>query len=157
MTKILAVSDTHRSLDNLQSALSLNPDADYVFHMGDGITDLESFDLPIPPDHIICVRGNCDLNRAPWQIVKTVDGMRILVLHGHVHDVKQSLDKLVYTALDMGVDAVFFGHTHRPVGRYEEGVFLLNPGSLASELPTYAIVTIENGEFKSEHRVLAVY
>ena len=157
MTKILTVSDTHRSLENLQAAIELNPDADYIFHMGDGIADLDSFDLPIPSERIIRVSGNCDLNRAPWQIVQTVNGLRILVLHGHVHDVKQSLDKLVYTALDIGADAVFFGHTHRPVGRYEEGIFLLNPGSLASQLPTYAIVTIKNGEFKSEHRVLAVY
>lgn len=157
MIKILAVSDTHRSIDNLRAAIELNPDVDYVFHMGDGIADLDAVDIPVPYEKIIRVRGNCDLNRAPWQIVESIGGCRILAVHGHVHDVKESIDRLVYTALDLGIDAVFFGHTHRPIGRYEEGVFMLNPGSLADKIPTYAIVTLDGGKFTAEHRALTPF
>ena len=39
--KILVFSDSHGKYDNMQKAVNLHPDAKYILHLGDGISDLE--------------------------------------------------------------------------------------------------------------------
>jgi predicted phosphodiesterase len=41
---------------------------------------------------------------------------------------------------------VLYGHTHFPVLKEEEGVFIMNPGALKDG--RYGVITIENGKIK---------
>ena len=56
--------------------------------------------------------------------------------------------------------AVFFGHTHKPVITEQNGVLALNPGSLSfprqdGRKPSYAVLkTDRNGELKAKIKYL---
>ena len=69
-------------------------------------------------------------------------------------------DQLVEAAREKGCNAVFFGHIHVPVLEEEDGVLLVNPGSLAfprqrGRRPSYAVLeTDEKGGMHVEIRYL---
>ena len=77
---------------------------------------------------------------------------RALVTHGHAYYVNMGHDHLVREAKKRKVDMVIYGHTHRPIISKENGIIVLNPGSLtyprqAERKYTYIIMEIdENGE-----------
>ena len=71
--------------------------------------------------------------------------------HGHYYGVSMGL----YGVLDEGkareCQVVLFGHTHRPVEETEEGILLLNPGSLSyprqkGRQRSYIVMEKENGK-----------
>ena len=62
--------------------------------------------------------------------------------HGHIHRVKYGLYELVCAARERKADLVLFGHTHKPLQEYEDGLYLLNPGSLHGAEGTYGIVDL---------------
>ena len=44
---------------------------------------------------------------------------------------------------------IFFGHTHKPVAKYVDGVYLFNPGSLSyprqeGRRPSYLVITLKD-------------
>jgi len=116
------ISDTHGLLH--PGALEALRGSDLILHAGDVggeaiLTELES----VAP--VVAVRGNTD--RGPFgsslpdtQVVE-VAGIHLYVLH----DVA-ALDLRPEAA---GMDAVIFGHSHRPEVREERGVLYFNPGS----------------------------
>ena len=77
------------------------------------------------------VRGNCDYDARISIIALLIDvqGKTVLAVHGHEHDVKQSLMGLYYNAKEMGADIVLFGHSHLYGAEMKEGILFLNPGS----------------------------
>ena len=58
-----------------------------------------------------------------------IEGKKFLITHGHKYTVKYGLDKIYYRGLELGVDGVIFGHTHRKVALKEGNVWIINPGS----------------------------
>lgn len=95
------------------------------------------------------VAGNADLFRHGLPLKRTieVEGRRIGLMHGHggwgrylVGKVLDQIDfseeyylRIVQRSFG-SVDAIVFGHTHRPLCQSRAGVLLFNPGSVA---PTY--------------------
>ena len=77
----------------------------------------------------------------------TLGEKRFLLLHGH-----QCAGELamIYKARMAGAQAVCFGHSHIPFLTWEEGILLLNPGSLSRprgcSQPGCALLTVENGD-----------
>ncbi len=57
---------------------------------------------------------------------------RIAITHGHTENVDVTLQNLVYLAQEYECRAVCFGHTHVPINEIENGIRLLNPGSLSN-------------------------
>ena len=53
----------------------------------------------------------------------------ILCTHGHRYGVKSSDGALVERALKVNARILLYGHTHEPVTRYEDGLYIMNPGS----------------------------
>ena len=91
------------------------------------------------------VRGNCDFDaRFPDSVVVTVDGKTVLAVHGHEHDVKQTLMALYYSAKEKSADIVLFGHSHLYGAEMKDGILFVNPGSTmqprGGKKPTYAVV-----------------
>ena len=71
--------------------------------------------------------------------------------HGHYYGVSMAFDQLADAAKQRGCNAAFFGHIHVPVLEKEDGILLVNPGSLAfprqrGRRPSYAVMQIEEGK-----------
>ncbi len=138
--RIIAVSDTHRNTERLvrcvRQALADGP-IDAFLHCGDGVRDLEAAEplliLQNPHIRIVAVKGNCDLGEFAYPASELVDlnGVRTLVTHGHLYQVKQGLSSLAQAARELHATLAFFGHTHRPDIVRRQGLTLINPGSLS--------------------------
>lgn len=130
--KILVLSDSHASLYFMRQCVGMfRPDA--IIHLGDYFED-GAVVAAENPDALFCgVPGNCDRYRACSEAetkLLTLDGVRLLVTHGHLHHVKQTLAPLLADARAMRVDAALFGHTHEAYCHNEDdGLWVLNPGS----------------------------
>ncbi len=123
--EIILVSDNHSAEKPLDIVLRRHRRADYFIHCGDSQMPkymLRSF---------ICVRGNNDFEPGfDREFILSVEEHRILILHGHLENTWRSNDILVYKAQKNRCDIVCFGHTHMYLDTIEEGIRLLNPGSL---------------------------
>ena len=127
---VAAVADTHGKTESIRKRLAvLNPD--HILFAGDlykdGLKIASALHIPCT-----CVVGNCDGSRGRQEETVNVSGQKILVVHGHQYGVKRDLNRLYYHGIEMGVDAVVFGHTHYPVCERINGLWLVNPGSPVS-------------------------
>ena len=131
--KILVFSDSHASLGFMRKSIeALRPDQ--VIHLGDHYDDAETIAEESPSIPFCMVAGNCDRYRClpdtPTMRLITLDGLRFLVTHGHMHQVKSGIDFLLADARKVGANAVLFGHTHQPLCyRAQDGLWVMNPGS----------------------------
>jgi putative phosphoesterase len=133
---IAVTSDTHHGdkTNNLPSLLlkELNKrKLDLILHAGD-VTSPELLERLEEFAPTIAVRGNADHLHLPEEQVVDVEDVRIGLLHGH-HFFSLNAQFLTLKALDMGVDVLIFGHTHRfyhdTYSLHGNQVVLLNPGS----------------------------
>ncbi len=151
MATIGVVADTHvpqrlaRLPENLTAALR---GVDLILHAGDITSRRVLIELgEIAP--VQAVVGNADLflRDLPLTRVIEIEGKRIGLVHGHGGWAKYLTGKvrdwlgyreeyyLNIVARSFGnVDAIVFGHTHRPHTEIRAGVLLFNPGPVA---PTY--------------------
>ena len=83
-----------------------------------------------------------------------LDGVRVLILHGHGHGVKWGLGALEKYARGKGVDAVLFGHTHERLEKYIDGLYLFNPGSTSQPrdgVASFGVMTVQKGQLLFSH------
>lgn len=150
--KLLVFSDSHSCPNRLLKAVNNhNGKCDLIVFLGDGLKDLDIISSKFPNIPIVKVKGNCDyfspkdiLN----EIILDLDGIRVLITHGHNHGVKYGYESILQYAYELEVDAVFFGHTHVPCDKVEyienKKIHLFNPGSVALT-STYGVVNTSNG------------
>jgi hypothetical protein len=130
MTKILVLSDSHGHVAAIGNAVRRTK-PDVVVFLGDCVGDIEEAKTDFQGIPVRAVRGNCDpRSDAPEQLVLSIDGVRVLAVHGHAQGVKMSLLRLALSAGEQGCSAAFFGHTHCPYEGEYGGVRLYNPGAL---------------------------
>jgi len=156
MAVIIAVTgDTHYGdkTRNLPSALFKyleKQHVDLIIHAGDVTSPvlLEELERFAP---VIAVRGNSDHLNLPEEATVDADGVRIGAVHGHQF-ISLNSQFLALKALDMGVDVLIFGHTHRfysdTYSLHGRRVTLLNPGSPTfprMDRGGFVILTVENG------------
>lgn len=130
--RIVVMSDTHGNYRALESIIMRNTDADWIFHLGDGERELDRFirGHEVLAPKIIHVAGNCDFRSLSHEVFTLpVMEHKILATHGHMFGVNGSLDKLKKTALSNGCDIILYGHTHARFQSFEDGLYILNPGS----------------------------
>ncbi|WP_071460296.1 metallophosphoesterase [Bacillus massilinigeriensis] len=127
MGKILVVSDSHGSSDLLFGLKEKVRDADLLIHCGD--SELTPDDPALEGFQV--VKGNCDYyGQFPNELLLEFEGLRILVVHGHHHSVKNDLLKLAYKAEETRADIVCFGHSHVFGAEMIGSILFLNPGSV---------------------------
>ena len=86
---ITVFSDLHGDSDKQMEAAFET--SNYVVFLGDGLSRIRGFEYE-HPDKFIFVRGNCDLwDDTPTKRILDLDGVRILVTHGHEQHVKTGL------------------------------------------------------------------
>ena len=146
--RILVISDSHRRGDIIEKILDAQPTATHVFFLGDLASDVEDYQYIFSDKTFHILSGNCDyFSTFPSSNIETVGGKKIFYTHGHALGVKSSTSHLLATAKAQGCDIALFGHTHVPLTLYEDGIWLVNPGSCAcprDTKPTYAVIDIEN-------------
>lgn len=128
---IAVLSDTHRYESAIKKAVDMCKDADKIIHLGDNVSDLEVIKAYTDKE-IISVRGNCDSEiSVPSEKVIDLEGTKIFLTHGHNYGVKTSILRLKYRAEELGVSIALYGHSHIPFISKENGVWLINPGSVS--------------------------
>lgn len=151
--KILVLSDSHSALRFMFSCVEqLAPDA--VIHLGDYFDDGAALREEFPGIRLYQVPGNCDRYRCPPGhpeiLVDRILGINLYLTHGHCHNVKLTLTRLLQDARACHADAVLYGHTHQPDCRQEEdGMWILNPGSCGYGGRTAGLIEVENGKILS--------
>ena len=145
MVKIVLVSDSHGDRACLKWLRETYADYDMFVHCGDSelsIEDMEGY---------ICVMGNNDFlygNSVPYSRVLQADSHKIYVCHGHMDFLSYfHYGPMAKKAKGLGCDLVFFGHVHQVSDTTEDGVRLLNPGSIRHNRdmtdPSYMLVHID--------------
>lgn len=150
MKRILIFSDTHGDINLCVNAINTVP-ADMILHAGDYVRDAEDLVSIYPDKDIRYIKGNNDLwSKAPRYIIVEVDGIKILVVHGHEQHVKYEINysTLAEFAKNKDCNIAVFGHTHIPFEGETDNIKLINPGSVRFG-GTYAILEIENGKCSS--------
>lgn len=150
--RIVVLSDSHGDYASLEKVILRNTDADWIFHLGDGERELDRFVLsnPVIAPKIIHVAGNCDYASLSHDVfvLPVINGHKILATHGHRYGVKSSVERLKMLASDHGCDIILYGHTHARDQRFEDGYYILNPGSCScprdGNVPSFGHIDISD-------------
>ena len=147
--KILIVSDTHRRDANLEEVLEKEKPVDCLIHLGD-VEGSEDYIRELVQCPVHMVSGNCDFFcDLPREEEFSLGKYRVMITHGHYYYVSLDFQEIRRQAEARGVDIVMFGHTHRPLLEKEDGVLLLNPGSLSfprqeGRKPSYILMELDD-------------
>ncbi len=147
--RIIVISDTHGRKNAIDSAFLRNSDADLFIHLGDGERDIDQFitENPTYANKVIHVAGNCDWGSLSndFEIIPVMNH-KIFATHGHRYAVKNGLEIIKKTARDLGCDIILYGHTHVRYNQFEDGLYILNPGSAGNphdfSNPSFATVNV---------------
>ena len=146
--KLFFMSDIHGSLKYAKLGIDvfIKENADYMVILGDVL--YHGPRNPLPEEYnpkevanlinkyknkIIGVRGNCDadvdhmLLEYPCMMdynVILADNKRVFITHGHIYNEKNRLN------MAEG-DVLIYGHTHIPVAKKENDIYIINPGSIS--------------------------
>jgi len=143
--KLLVLSDSHGSMRVMEEAV-MTERPDLIVHLGDRIRDAERLGEMFPQIPMLGVPGNCDYPApgAELTLLRSIGGVTILMTHGHLYHVKQSLLAAELAAREAGAQVLLFGHTHRTYCLERDGLWMLNPGSCGYSR-SYGLVNIEGG------------
>ena len=152
--KILIVSDTHRQNGNYLTVVKKHAPLDMVIHCGDvegsEFTICEAAGCPVE-----MVMGNNDFfSSLPREREFSLGKNKVWLTHGHNYYVSMGNETIKAEAKAKDVDIVMYGHSHKPVIDYDNGVIAINPGSLTyprqeGKKPSYIIM--ETDRFEEPH------
>ena len=155
MIKIGILSDTHGIAPRIAFALAKLGEVDAYIHLGDMTFDAE-YIADKTGKKVYAVRGNNDpaSERFPLELVIELDGARLLLVHGHRHEIDMySTYAARARAIELNCDALLYGHTHVPQYASRDGITVLNPGSPAlprgGYKPSCALMQIDGGHIRA--------
>ena len=146
--RILIVSDTHRINRNYLELLDRLHPLDLIIHCGD-VEGSEYTLKEAAPCPVMMIAGNNDFfSQLPRELNFNIGKYKVWVTHGHNYFVYSGLQKIKEAARSRGVDIVCFGHTHQPIVVQEEGLTLVNPGSISyprqsNHQPSYVLMDVD--------------
>jgi putative phosphoesterase len=149
MMKVLIVSDTHGRDHYLLKTLEKVRPIDMLIHLGD-FEGGEEYIRSIANCPTEMVSGNNDFfNGLPKEKIIRIGKYTVVLTHGHRYGVNYSLSGVLELAQGHKADIVMFGHTHMPIIDLSNGVWAINPGSLAlprqlGKIPTFIIMDIDS-------------
>jgi putative phosphoesterase len=151
--EIVVVSDSHGRIEVLSQIRERHPYADAYLHCGDSETDEDHL------DSFASVQGNNDMYyNYPESRVIDLGACKILVIHGHQHYYGTRVRDIAARAKKIGCTMAFFGHTHTFFTSIEDGVLMVNPGSVHhnrdGSQPCYALVHNRDGGWKVERMAI---
>lgn len=150
-TKIGVISDTHipkRAAAIPPALLQAFSGVDLIIHAGDLVEEQVIRQLEqIAP--VRAVAGNIDKapvsELLPKQQLIEISGHTLGVVHGDGTS-GTTIKRARKAFSEQKVDCIIFGHSHKPVIEYVDGVLMVNPGSPTDPrrepLPSFAILTL---------------
>jgi len=157
MIKLCVFSDSHGCAEHMIAAIKREEPA-LCFFLGDGERDLKTVQERFPSLPFYAVRGNCDMRSSlSSAIVCTVGGVCVFATHGHLYNVRYepALDTLAAAAQEAGATVALFGHTHHACLEKQQGITLLNPGTIGRvSHPSYAVLSVSEGSCEAELKTL---
>ncbi len=154
--QILVTADTHLSdpSELPPELIDVANSSELILHAGDFVSS-DIFDFLNGLGHLKAVRGNTDeaalRGRLPVKRVVEIDGIKIGLIHGSGTPFGMAR-RLVLEFPD--VQAVVYGHAHKPSQEMIGDVLVINPGSPTSNRfqpkNTYGILTIDQGTVRGE-------
>lgn len=149
--RILVISDSHKKTGVIDRIIRKEQNAKEIFFLGDNASDIEDFIFEYPDRNFHIVAGNCDYFSAYKSFdIANIGKIKILFAHGHTFGVKQGLTgALKRYAKENGCSIALYGHTHIANIEYDNGVYVVNPGSCSCSREgseSYAVIDIlDNG------------
>lgn len=148
--RLLIISDSHNRGDIVDRIIRRESSARHVFFLGDVTADIEDLTYEYTDRIFHIVSGNCDyFSPYPASDIARVGDIKVFFTHGHTLGVKSSMAHLAATARAAGCKIALYGHTHCPDIKYDDGLYIVNPGSCARSRNggnSYAVIDIrENG------------
>jgi putative phosphoesterase len=129
--KILVMSDSHYDAQSVKLIENYLKDADIIIHCGDGAPDTELL-MNSFKGEVYAVRGNCDTSKKyPKEMIIDVLGVKILITHGDIYNVKYEYNTIFYKGKEVGADIITFGHSHKALIDEYNGITIMNPGSVS--------------------------
>lgn len=144
--RLIVFSDTHGFCEPMPKLYKkyLN---DGIIHLGDFVADARWMLARTDGHPVYHVRGNCDPgDSGEVEQLLELEGVKVFLTHGHRYHVKSGYDAAIAAARARDAQVLLFGHTHRPLLMEQEGLLIMNPGTLRSG--EYGILEIENGKAK---------
>lgn len=145
--RLVVISDSHKRTDIIEKILLAQPTAEAVFFLGDNSSDIEDYEFLFPQKKFYILSGNCDyFSNYPSTDIANFGDRKIFFTHGHTLGVKGGIGNLLKTAKQNGCDIALYGHTHIANILYEDGIYIVNPGSCSSPRSgraSYAVIDIE--------------
>ena len=145
--RVIVFSDSHGNYDVLEKIMERHKDDGDVFiHLGDGEREFELLTYVYNDKKLLFVSGNCDwgTDKPDYDIIK-LDGKTIFFTHGARFGVKGDLNMAKFFARKNEADILLYGHTHIAETSYDDGLYIMNPGSCGKPregLPSYGIIDI---------------
>ncbi len=149
--KVLVISDSHQRLDTLIKIYKKER-PEVVICAGDHSKDGEELSFVCPDSKYYIVRGNCDIfdRRYDDEMVIELEGLKILLAHGHEYGVKRDYTLIEERGRQLGCQIVIFGHTHIQYLFSKNEITLFNPGAVYGR--EYGILEIDRGRFQFYHK-----
>ncbi|MCC6095413.1 MAG: metallophosphoesterase [Eubacterium sp.] len=129
--KVLIMSDNHGDIAAMNRIIQREWPFDVLVHCGDFQCNLDLVLEHRAEFRLLAVQGNCDLrSEFPEEKISDIGDFRVMIVHGHHHYVDFDTDVLAGAAARNHADIVCYGHTHVPEIKEQNGILVLNPGSL---------------------------
>lgn len=147
--KVLVISDSHGALQFLRRILEEEKDAELVFFLGDGLSDIDRMKEEYPQKKFICVKGNNDFyHNEAKEAYKYIDGVTIMACHGDTYSVRVSLRDVITKTASVRGKLALYGHTHVQnfYNDASTGICAVNPGAVCDG--KYCILDIKKGQFE---------
>ena len=128
--RVLIISDTHRRDDLFFRIMELERPVDMLIHAGD-VEGSEDFYEAMGECEFHCVAGNNDFfSDLPMEDEFYIGTSKVFLTHGHQYRIFLGDKAVLKEAKKRGAQILIYGHTHRPVAEYRDGILVMNPGSL---------------------------
>lgn len=148
--RVVVISDSHGHGSVVDRIIRREAQAEAIIFLGDVTGDIEDFTYEYTDKKFYIVSGNCDMfSSYPYTAVAKFDGVNVFITHGHTLGVKHGLGGLISAARQSECQIALYGHTHVSNIKYEDGLYIVNPGSCARSREggnSYAVIDIrDNG------------
>ena len=154
--RVIVFSDLHGVSAAAEKIIAQNPDVRHYIYLGDGVNIIDRLAKRHHELEFHAVCGNCDYGSfLPFTDIFVVEKKKILFCHGHTLHVKFGLYELKNFARKQHADVVLFGHTHCRYAEYDDGLYVLNPGSAScprdGKAPSYLFIDVTKGGIVYNH------
>lgn len=140
----MVLSDSHGDVGTMIDVVEKER-PDEMIHLGDCWQDAETLSFAYPEIFMSMVPGNCDFCVGKKGVLTLErEGLMILMAHGHQWRVKSGPALALEIARETGADILLYGHTHEAACWQDDGMWVMNPGTVGGRWAraSYGVVEI---------------